>query len=264
MRNLKGSLTMLAAAGLTALATTARSPAPERFIVDCDRFGYIGQVSVYNTFGDAQSGRNARYVGIVMPQRDGSIYMSRAMGGEFSEFNAFLTNWSDNGDPENPGRGNPNNKNHGFLQMYDGDADKWQNQDAYWSRDLQTFTFKSKGKNADYPSAEDPGDYARLWNAGAPQGAGESTKGTFLRYEILFQATGLNGEDTDDDGFYVNTNNATAYSGYFKAVFRNESERYPESNGYYVVQVNFNNENWAVPRGFTEDDHFGSSDVRKN
>lgn len=127
MRYLKGSTTTFAAIGMAALATTVGSPAPEKFIADSDRWGYIGQVSVYNTFADAQAGKNARYVGIVMPQRDGSLFMSKAMGGEFSEFNAILTNWSDNGDPENPGRGNPNNKNHGFLQMYDGDADKWQN-----------------------------------------------------------------------------------------------------------------------------------------
>ena len=264
MRNLKGSTSLVAAIGLATLATTAGAPAPEKFIADCDRFGYIGTVSVYNTFADAQAGKNARVVNVVMPQRDGSIYLSKAMGGEWSEFNAFLTNWSDGPDPEKPGHGNPNNMNHGFIQMYDNNADNWQNQKAYWSEDLQTFTVETKGKNAAYPSVEEPGEYARLWHAPNMTGPGENTKGTFWRYEMYFQATGLNGADSDGDGFYENSNNATSFRGYFKAIFRNESERNPAANGYYVVNVTFNNVSWAGSNGYTENDTFGSSVVKKN
>ena len=250
------------------LATTGAAPtsAPEKFIVSSERFGYVGTVSVFNTLSDAQSGRNPRHVGIVMPQRGGSIYMSRAMGGDYSEFNAILTNWYSTHDPDpenNPGKGNPDNRNHGFVQMYDNNADNWQNQKATWSKDKQTFTIESKGKNASYPSVANPGEYARLWNAGATQGSGESTKGTFLTYEVVFNATGLAGHDPDNDGFIENSTNATGFSGTFKAVFKNESANYPDSNGYYVVSLTFNSTCWAESEGLARDDHFGSSNVKK-
>ncbi len=240
------------------------SPAPEKFFLSCERFGYIGTVSVYNSFAEAQSGRNPRHTNIVMPQRDGSIYMARAMGGEYGEFNAILTNWysTNHADPENnPGHGNPNNKNEGFVQMYDNNADNWQNQKATWNKAKNTFTLESKGKNASYPSVEQPGEYARLWNAGAPQGSGEATKGTFLTYELKFVATGITGTDADNDGFVEYEGNGGTFTGFFKAIFRNESKNYVASNGWYVVNLTFNNSNWAVSQGLAKPSHFGSSNV---
>lgn len=50
--------------------------------------------------------------------------------------------------------------------------------------------------------------------------------------------------------------------GFFRGIFRNESERYPESNGYYVFHLRFNNVSWAVKNGFARDDKFGSETVR--
>ena len=265
MRTYKRASAACLAVAFLAMTGAAPTSAPEKFIVSSERFGYIGTVSVFNTLADAQSGRNPRYAGFVMPQRDGSIYMSRAMGGDYSEFNAILTNWYSTNDPDpenNPGKGNPNNKNIGFVQMYDNNADNWQNQKAYWSKDKQTFTIESKGRNASYPSVENPGEYARLWNAGATQGAGESTKGTFVTYEVVFNATGLAGHDPDNDGFFENSKNATGFSGTFKAVFKNESANYPDSNGYYVVSLTFNSSWWAVSNTTTKNDHFGSSNVK--
>ena len=88
-------------------------------------------------------------------------------------------------------------------------------------------------------------DYARLWNACAPGGSGETTKGTFLRYEYVLAAIGLNGYD-NGAGLIVNANNATNYGGYFRGIFLNESATSPASNGYYVFDLQFNNNSWAA------------------
>ncbi len=247
---------------VVALIGAGAAPSAEKFICSSERFGYTGTVTVYNTVSDARSGRNPRSSSIAFPQRDGSIYMARNMGGEWSEFNAILTNWYSSSDPDHKGQGNPNNQNTGFFQMYDNNADNWQNQTSYWSKDKKSFTIESKGKNASYPSVTNPGEYARLWNAGYTTGGGEGTKGTYLEYEVKFTATGLVAQDTDSDGFFENTANATGYSGTFKGIFKNESTRSPESNGYYVLTLTFNNTCWAVTNGFAELDHFGSATIK--
>lgn len=250
---------------IATIAALALVSAPEKLFVSCERFGYIGTVSVYNSFAEAQSGRNPRYSNLAVPQRGGSIYMAKAMGGEYGEFNAFLTNWYSTTDPnpeQNVGKGNPHNTNVGFLQIYDNNADNWQNQTASWNKTKNVFTFESKGKNASYPSQSNPGEYARLWNAGAPNGSGEATKGTYLQYEIKFVASGIVGTDGDNDGFIEYQGNNGTYSGYYRAIFRNESERFPASNGWYVVNVTFNNDCWAVTNGVAKPNHFGSAKVQ--
>lgn len=229
---------------------------PEAFYASTERFGYTGTVSVYNTLSDAQNGRNARYSAIVVPQRDGSIYLVRNRPTFYEDFNAFLTNWYSNSGQ------NPNNKNEAFVQMYDDNASNWQNQKGYWNREHTVFTVEAKGKDATYPSRENPGDLARLWNAGAPQGSGESTKGTYLVYEYKLVATGLAGTDPDGDGFFESAGNAASYSGYFKGIFRNESERYPASNGFYVVNLVINSTSWAVTNSHAGSDNFGSNTVK--
>jgi hypothetical protein len=99
-------------------------------------------------------------------------------------------------------------------------------------------------------------DYARLWNACAPAGSGESTKGTFLQYEYRLVASGLAGV-ADADGFVTNTTNASDYSGFFRGVFLNQSTTSPISNGYYVFDIVFNSTSWAVDHGYALDDQFG-------
>ncbi len=113
-----------------------------------------------------------------------------------------------------------------------------------WSKDMNTFTMRAKGKNATYGSV-DPKDYARLWNACAPAGSGEATSGTFLTYEYLFVATGLKGK-AGSDGMIRNTQNATDYSGYFRGIFLNQSTTSPASNGYYAFEIQFNKTSWAA------------------
>ncbi|HWP30337.1 MAG TPA: hypothetical protein VNK96_01230 [Fimbriimonadales bacterium] len=230
---------------------------PISFFAFSERFGYTGTVSVYNTFEDAKSGKNPRFKDLPFPQRDGSIFLVLNARSFWTDANIFLTNWySNNGN-------NSNNQNAGFVQMYDINASNWKNHSGYWHSDMQTFTAFAKGANATYPSKEHPEDFARLWNAGAPPGSGESTKGTYLTYEYSLTATGLNAVDPDKDGFFENKTNATSYSGYFKGIFRNESKTSPASNGYYVVDLKFNSISWAAANNYAKDDRFGSNKVRE-
>jgi hypothetical protein len=257
-KNMKTSMRLLFISlltmGLMAAFAASSSAQPESFSAISDRFGYTGTISVYDSYGDAQSRQNPRYVSIVVPQRDGSIFIVRKMESVWSDFNNIMTNWYSNGG------NNPNNNNQGFFQLYDDNASAWQNQKAFWSRDLQTFTVTAKGRNATYPSATVPGDYARLWNSGAPQGSAESTKGTYLAYEYTLTATGLNAADSGG-GIYMNTTDATSYVGSFRGIFRNESERYPESNGYYVFDFQFNSKSWATENGYASPDLFATGRI---
>ncbi len=231
---------------------------PESFFCSSVRFGYTGTISVYNTFAEAQSGRNPRHSSVVVPNRDGAIYIVRNRPTFYEDFNAFLTFWS-----SHEGQ-NPNNTNLGFIQMYDDDASNWLNQKGYWNRSKTTFTVEAMGRNATYPSGANPGDYARLWNAGAVQGSGESTKGTFLRYEYKFIVTGVQGTDDDQDGFFEYRGPDGQFSGYFKGIFENESASSPGSNGFYVVELSFNNTSWSVANNFTKNNAFGSSRTQGN
>lgn len=212
----------------------------DRFYASSERFGYTGTVSVYDTWADANSGRNPRCSAVVLPQRDGGIFVVKNAPEYWSDYNSILTNWwANNG-------ASPSDTNEGFFQLYDDNANAWQNQKASWSRDQNTFTVTAKGRNATYGSSNaDPKDYARFWNACSPAGDGEVTAGTFLRYEYVLVATGLNGVE-GPRGFITNTTDATDYSGYFKGIFHNESLTSPASNGYYVFDIQFNNISWAA------------------
>ena len=210
----------------------------DRFYASSERFGYAGTVSVYDTWADANSGRNARCSDAPFPQRDGGIFVVKNAPEYYADYNAILTNWwANNGH-------SPSDTNAGFFQLYDENADAWQNQKASWTRDLNTFTVSAKGRNATYGSP-DLEDMARLWNACAPAGSGEATAGTFIRYEYVLTAMGLNGVE-GPRGFITNTTNASDYSGHFSGIFHNESQRYPASNGYYVFDIQFNNISWAA------------------
>lgn len=211
----------------------------DHFYASSERFGYLGTVSVYNTLKDAKSGKNARCSDQVWPQRDGGIFAVKGAPEYFVDSNEILTNWwANNG-------ASPSDTNEGFFQLYDENADTWQNQKASWSHDRNTFTLKVKGRNATYVSKADPRDYARLWNACAVQGSGETTRGTFLTYDYKLVATGLHGVEGPED-FIKNTTNASDYRGHFRGIFRNESVESPASNGYYVFDLQFNNISWAA------------------
>lgn len=239
---------MLVLVGAIVLASTPALAQgnSDRFYVSSERFGYSGTVSVYDTWADAHSGRNARCVATVWPQRDGAIFIVKNVPEYYIDANMLLTFWWS---------GNPSNKNTGFIQLYDENADAWQNQKGSWAKDLNSFTVTARGRNATYGSP-DPQDYARLWNACSPAGSGEATIGTYLKYEFVFTATGLNGI-AGPDGFITNTTDATDYSGHFKGIFHNESLRHPASNGYYVFDIRFNNVSWAVANGVAYPDQFG-------
>jgi hypothetical protein len=218
----------------------------DRFYASSERFGYSGTVSVYDTWADANSGRNARCSAVAWDQRDGAIFVVKNVPEYYIDANMLLTFWWS---------GNPSNQNTGFIQLYDENADAWQNQKGSWSKDRNSFTVTARGRNATYGSP-DPQDYARLWNACSPAGSGEATAGTYLKYEYVFTATGLNGV-AGPDGFITNTTDAADYSGHFRGIFHNESLQYPASNGYYVFDIRFNNESWAVLNNVAYPDQFG-------
>lgn len=235
-KRMLGALVLAVLAAGQVIATGQAQGKADQFYASSERFGYTGTVSVYETWADANSGRNPRCAETVWPQRDGAILAVKNAPEYYSDFNAILTNWfANNGN-------SPSDTNNGFFQLYDDNADAWQSQKASWSRDRDTFTVSANGRNAAYGS---PGDSARLWNACAPSGSGEATKGTFLRYEYEFAAAGLNGVE-DSAGFITNTTNASDYSGHLRGIFRNDSTLYPASNGYYVFDIQFNNISWAA------------------
>lgn len=240
-----GALVLATLVASQVIATGQAQGKADQFYASSERFGYTGTVSVYETWADANSGTNPRCTETLWPQRDGAIFAVKNAPDYYADYNVILTNWF--------AAGSPSNTNNGFFQLYDDNADAWQNQKASWSRDLDTFTVSAKGRNAEYGS---PGDYARLWNACAPAGSGNATKGTFLRYEYEFAATGLNGVE-DSAGFITNTTNASDYRGHFRGIFRNDSNLYPASNGYYVFDIEFNNISWAANNGLALVDEFG-------
>ena len=129
-------------AGLVA-GQAAAAGKEDNFYASSERCGYTGTVSVYNTWADANSGRNAR-CGIAWPQRDGAIFVVKNAPEYWVDSNLILTNWfANNG-------ASPSDTNEGFFQLYDDNADAWQNQKASWSRDRSTFTVTAKGRNATY------------------------------------------------------------------------------------------------------------------
>lgn len=230
---------LMSAAVLAGLvAGQAAAAGPDHFYASSERFGYTGTVSVYNTLEDATLGTNARCSGTVWPQRDGAIFAVKNAPEYYTDSNLILTNWfANNG-------ASPSDTNEGFFQLYDDNADAWKTQKASWSRDRNKFTVKATGRNATYGSP-DPKDYARLWNACAPAGSGEATSGTFLNYTYMLIATGLNGVESPP-GFIKNSTNASDYSGHFSGIFQNQSTTSPDSNGYYVFDIQFNNTSWAA------------------
>lgn len=244
-KRMLGALVLAVMVAGQVIATGQAQGKADQFYASSERFGYTGTVSVYETWADANSGRNPRCAEALWPQRDGAIFVVKNAPDYYADYNLILTHWY--------AAGSPSNTNNGFFQLYDDNADAWQNQKASWSRDRDTFTVSANGRNAAYGS---PGDWARLWNACAPSASGEATKGTFLRYEYELAATGLNGVE-DSAGFITNTTNASDYSGHFRGIFRNDSNRYPASNGYYVFDIQFNNISWAADNGSVWDDEFG-------
>jgi hypothetical protein len=238
----------LVLASIACLVTV--SHAAESFYASSERFGYTGTVSVYDTFANAQSGRNARFTAFVVPQRDGSLFTVHNFPSFYGDSNIFLTNWyANNGN-------SPSDTDFGFIQMYDsavGNPTTWQNQRGWWNKSLDTFTVQAKGKNASYANT-----FARFWNAGYADIGGSGTSGTFLNYDYQLVASGMSSAP-DGQGHVVNTSNPTSYSGYFSGLFLNQSTTSPQSNGYYVINLQFNNVSWATANSFAAADAFASN-----
>jgi hypothetical protein len=230
------------------------------YYASTERFGYTGTVTVYDTLANAMHHNHARSAANVVPQRDGSLYVVENAPAFDTDFDEFLTNWYDDAAHDNAGTDYPNNTDFGFIQLADGlqgEPTTWINHIGYWNKDHDAFTVKVTGANATYPN-----NFTRLWNAGYADVGGEGTRGTFLTYQFTLHATGMHAVNQGND-FYTNIDNPTDYSGSFYGIFHNTSTTSPESNGYYVVQLWFNNVSWAASNGFALNDAFGSN-IAKN
>jgi hypothetical protein len=226
------------------------------FYAASERFGYTGTIAVYNTLKEAKQGKHAKQRRQIVPQRDGSLFVVDNAADYYADQADFLTNWYDDAIGDDGGIDNPNNTDFGFIQLFDGlngEPTTVNSEIGYWDRHHRTFTVEVSGRNATYPD-----NFARLWNAGHPDVGGEGTRGTFLVYSYKLKASGMTAQDKGG-GFFTNTSNPTNYSGEFVAVFLNQSVTSPESNGYYVVHLHFNNASWAALNGFALDDEFGSN-----
>lgn len=231
------------------------------YYASTERFGYYGTISVYDTLKDARQEKHARFSKQIVPQRDGSLFVVQNAPDYFADSDAFLTNWYDDAAGDNGGTANPSNTDYGFVQLYDGlfgEPITVLKNIGYWDRDHDEFTVAVEGANATYPNS-----FARLWNAGYPDVGGEGTTGTFLSYAYELHAYGLTAANAGG-GFYINTNNASNYSGTFTAIFQNLSQNSPQSNGFYVVHLWFNTASWAASNGYAADDNFGSAIIHGN
>lgn len=237
-----------------AVAAFALPAFGQQFAASSELFGYDGTVTRYASLSDAQNNVNGTTYNFA--QRDGSTFAVANEPSYYANAVDFLTNWYYSTDGNSDGNGNPNNTDQSFVQLYNDPTQaadptltvsSW---DGSYSGDFQTFTMDILGSNATYDNS-----FSRLWNAGSADEGGEATSGTWLNYDLHFVATGLNGI-TDGMGGIVNTTNASGYSGGFTGLFQNLSVNHPDSNGFYAVNLSFNNTSWAAANGDTGPDYF--------
>lgn len=248
---LKRRFVFLMVAVVSLAAVVVPGAVAQGFAASTNRAVYSGTITRYATLADAQAGTNATFSSGIGP-RDLAIFTVNNRPDVYSNFNAILTSWYPSLISPNSGLGNPNNTNNGFMQLYDDNASTVSSWNGGYI-DTNTFSMSVSGLNADAL------DVARLWNAGSPAGNAETTAGSWLSYSYDFSATGLNAV-ADGFGGYINTTNASGYSGGFLGLFQNLSIGSPESNGFYVLDVDFSgNGNWAVANGIADPDLFVGS-----
>jgi hypothetical protein len=231
---------VLASAALAAACLAVPSVSfADSFYASTDRFGYSGTVTRYATLADAKAGTNS-LGSYNSGQRDFSVFVTKGSTGAWGNSTIAATAWSYTTSTAGLGWGNPSNTNDGFVQMYDQDSDTVTSRSGRWTSSAHdTFELSLSGINAG--SAE----YARLWNAPSSGGKAGNTAGVFLEYSLNLLASGLNGQDLDNDGFVESTDHPDAVAGSFKGIFENLSTTDPASNGFYVFDFGLNMTNWA-------------------
>lgn len=250
--------TTLAAAALAGGLLAAGPAAADAFFVSSETFNYSGSVTVYDTLSDAMNGVNARSgphgipTGVNGPRstlpgaRDGSIYVGAGVPAAFNSdpnVNIFQTAWYFTDQPANgPGWGNPNNANTGFAQLYDLDGETDLTSTGGWTDDTYTsFVFSVSGENA---GAD---EFARLWHAPNVGGAAALTAGTFLEYDLGFEADFAVSASASSSvpGWYETDQDPTNIDGFFRGIFQNTNTVDTSLNGFYVFDFQLDEGTWA-------------------
>lgn len=209
-------------------------------LIDTDRFGYSGTITRYDTLEDAQAGTD-EVDQITVGDRDLSLFI-RKDDPSGSDFNAALGSWWYTTDSQGrAGWGNTRgNTGVGFMQLYDSDAStdtsldmSFDNFDGTYYRD---FTLSMTGENA---GAD---DFARLSAIDNVNDAGE-----YKEYSINLTATGLQGEDSDNDGLVEALNTQpTGVTGSMTGIFQlTENETSAANQGFYTYDFTLSMTNWA-------------------
>lgn len=229
------------------------------FGASTERLGYTGVVSVYDTLADAQAGRHARHVDLVVPQRDGTVFAADRWPELGPDAYAVVTNDYSDFEGVSPGAFNPNDVVAGFAQLYDTDASQWLARVGYWDADRRSFTLRIAGRNALHAGPFGMIDYARFWNAGAPEAGLEGTVGLFREFVIDLTAY-FDRPAVRRVGAWVNDGNASDYAGSFRGIFENTSLSSPDSNGFYVFELRFNGVSWSAMQAFLHDNFIVADD----
>jgi hypothetical protein len=235
------------------LCTTASASS---FYVSTDRVSYTGTLTEYNSLEDAQNEENVVATYSIpnrnttspynTPYRDVSFYFVNDMSSYDSNYNIFMTSWFYTTNSETApysGSGNPNNTNVGFIQIYDEDGNTDTSTNGFFENFdgtyYTTFTLQVAGTNATYPSAEDPQDWARLWDGGT----GAPGHGcVFHSYNLDVSFNGLEGQW--QEGVLKATNHPTSVEGSFDAIFENSL-----NGSFYRASFTFGMDNWAFGQG---------------
>lgn len=212
--------------------------------VSMDSLGYIGSWEKYDTLLDAQNEVNLVDSGLV-PQRDLQIYLSqdRASTTGFQ----LVTGW-------NLGDGNPSNTNVGFLQISDIGLNTVDTLTAGWtSASFDLFRVSLTGSNAlGRISPTETNQEARL---GVGPGT-RSTNGNWLAYEMNLYFSNLSSTEPVSGIRRAEDEPADVFGDMF-ILFENPNaldlDGNPNQNqGFYRVQLSFNNISWAADHGVPE------------
>jgi hypothetical protein len=235
---------------LSALALTAIGAHASNFFAATDKFGYTGDVSVYDSLADAQSETNPRnatpyeILNVEGDSQDGSLYVSGGANPYDAEGFYFLTAWWYTTDGRTNGWGNPNNNNTGFIQLFDpsivNDLTGEFTTLNVGGTDDSTFSLSANGANATNADA-----FSRFWNAPETGGPAVETAGEFVEWDFALQAEGLS--VVENAGYYEANDHPSNVTGHFRGIFHNQSfsDDTAAYDGFYVFDVTFNNDSWA-------------------
>lgn len=228
--------------GLSLLAASAGQATAGLAELSTDRFGYTGTYTRYETLADAQNGTGAVGGGDVV-QRDVSLYIVNDSPQFYSDATYLQTAWWYS--TISPGNNNPSNTNLSFAQLVNDPAAGYPSlsgtADAYWtSSALNELRITASGTGVTRAS--------RFGDEGSANKVAAATNGLFLSYSLDATFSGLNtatyNPSTGAYESYGDPDGITV-AGTFSALFQNTSATNPELNGFYTIELTFNNNSWV-------------------